>query len=228
MNPITRFLFPEFCLNCFAPGPPLCLKCFILIREYQYQRCLYCKRKAKFGLVHGHCKQKKGLDATYSLYYYQEPLIKLLKSIKYRNKKKNLDYLLFSVPLSIWFDLWIYKRLFKNIIISYIPQHRSDYLNKGFNQSRQIAQHLAQIFKLPLLSCLVKTKKTSKQAMLKYAERQDNISGAFSLNKKIVLKNQTVILVDDVITTGATIKEATRILKEGGATSVLGASLLRT
>ncbi|MDR2838242.1 MAG: ComF family protein, partial [Azonexus sp.] len=97
-----------------------------------------------------------------------------------------------------------------------LPLHPQRLRERGFNQALEIARSLARQRHLPLLvDCLQRTRPTVPQAGLDQSQRQRNVRGAFACNAD--LAGRPVILVDDVMTTGATVNECARVLARHGA-----------
>jgi ComF family protein len=97
-----------------------------------------------------------------------------------------------------------------------VPLHRSRERARGFNQARELARHLG----LPVAGALTRTRKTGSQADLPAAKRHANVRGAFAWRWKVPVDGRTIVLVDDVSTTGATLNACARALLDGGATDV--------
>jgi ComF family protein len=96
-----------------------------------------------------------------------------------------------------------------------VPLHRSRERERGFNQARELARHLG----LPIVDALVRTRRTESQADLPAAKRRANVRGAFAWRRGIV-DGLTIVLVDDVSTTGATLNACAAVLLERGAKEV--------
>lgn len=102
-----------------------------------------------------------------------------------------------------------------------LPLHRSRLREREFNQSEELAKFIAEDFTKPLSSnALEKIKNTKSQTELKDFERFKNIKGSFKANKEAV-QGKNILLIDDVLTTGATVSEASYALKESGANKVI-------
>jgi ComF family protein len=102
-----------------------------------------------------------------------------------------------------------------------VPLHRAKEKSRGFNQARLLAAGLAERRNLPLLAGrLVKVKRTEAQTSLDARAREMNLRGAFRVKKGAGIKGKTVLLVDDVYTTGATIRECSAALMKAGAGEV--------
>jgi ComF family protein len=107
-----------------------------------------------------------------------------------------------------------------------VPLHLSKLRERTYNQALLLARTLGKTMKLPVAAQgLERTRATLSQQGLKSEDRKRNLKGAFSLRKDV--KNLRVLLVDDVLTTGATARECSRMLKKGGANDVKLAVLAR-
>jgi len=113
---------------------------------------------------------------------------------------------------------------YKNVIFDYvtcIPLHKRRIRQRTFNQSRVLAQYIAKVLKVNMApDLLIRTKYTNTQTLLNFQERKKNISGAFKATNISKLENKTILLVDDVMTTGATVNECSKALKKAGALNV--------
>ena len=92
-----------------------------------------------------------------------------------------------------------------------MPLHKKKLLSRGYNQSALIAKNIARHFEVPFYEdLLIKIRETENQAELTYQERRKNIKGAFSVSNPERIKGCTVLLVDDIFTTGFTMREAAK------------------
>lgn len=110
-------------------------------------------------------------------------------------------------------------------IVTAVPLHRKKIKERGFNQSELLARKLASARKLNYKNILIRQRETKAQYGLTKLERVANLTNAFSTTES--LKNHTVILVDDVITSGATAMSCTRALLDAGAKRVIVLALCR-
>ncbi len=109
-----------------------------------------------------------------------------------------------------------------------VPLFRARRRERGYNQAELLARRLARAFGKPLLSrCVARVRPTATQTHLTAAERATNVRDAFQVRFACRLKGRRLLLIDDVMTTGATVNECARALKEGGAERVLVATLAR-
>ncbi len=121
------------------------------------------------------------------------------------------------------------KQLTSDIdLVTYIPMTKSDLKSRGYNQTKMIAKEIYYQSEIPCMDILVKVKETKAQKSLNRDERRDNLYGAFNVRNNVDLKGKCVLIVDDLCTTGSTLSEAARVLKEAGAEKVIAASFAKT
>jgi competence protein ComFC len=109
-----------------------------------------------------------------------------------------------------------------------VPLHPARRRERGFNQSRLLARDLAGLRRLPVLKGgLVKTRNVPPQAGLHAGERETNVKGAYAVKRRRKVEGKTLVLIDDVSTTGATVRECARVLLEAGAKEVRVLTLAR-
>lgn len=109
-----------------------------------------------------------------------------------------------------------------------VPLHPARRRERGFNQSRLLARDLAGLRGMKVLGgCLVKARNVPPQAGLHAAAREANVKGAYGLRRRGKVEGKTLLLVDDVTTTGATLRECARVLIEAGAKEVRALTLAR-
>jgi ComF family protein len=109
-----------------------------------------------------------------------------------------------------------------------MPLHWRRRWERGFNQSELLAGAIAKKWSVPLKRAVRRVKSTSPQAGLTNAKRRANMGGAFAVNRNARLDGARVLLVDDVLTTGATAAACARVLKRAGAAHVALLALART
>jgi len=159
-------------------------------------------------------------DSAYSFGSYEGSLRKLIQLFKY-GKIESLAsplsrFVLRAIPLDQAFDTVIA-----------MPMHWRKQWERGFNQAHLLAQPVAKRYGLKLSSNLGRRRYTKSQAGLTEAERRENLKDSFCIRKPEQLRGKRVLLVDDVFTTGATLRSAAAILKTAGAAHVTAATLAR-
>lgn len=113
-------------------------------------------------------------------------------------------------------------------VISWIPLSKKRLRQRGYDQARLIAEEIAAKTGLPCRQLLQKVKNNSAQSLTRDAkQRHENVAGVYALDDGADVSGLRILLVDDVVTTGATMSEAARILRKAGAKSVFGVTLAR-
>jgi ComF family protein len=120
------------------------------------------------------------------------------------------------------------RRVAADMVVA-VPLHFIRRFQRGFNQAESLARHLARELKVPHRSRILRrVRKTRAQSELKRDARRENVHGAFRASRAVDLRGATVLLVDDILTTGATCSEAARALKAAGAARVVVAVIARS
>jgi len=226
---LLDLIFPKFCLGCGYVGAYLCLPCELKMKKVKKTCCFYCEKPSLFGLTHPKCRQKKGIDGYLSIYLYEGLFKKLLHESKYKGAYGILRTLLRFPQQKIFQNLDRWSNLFKPKIIS-VPLHPQRIKERGFNQSEIITEHyfssLIYTNTNHDINCLERKINTKHLANItnKY-KRKLYIKGAFAFTGKDIPKS--VLLIDDVITSGSTILECSKVLKENGVQTVLAFSLAK-
>lgn len=213
-------LFPMHCLSCGQEGVFICAACQPLLPRLEKQYCIICKQPSIFGLTHPKCASPHKPDGCLSLLDYTDPRV---SQIVIYGKYKFLPsiYATLAVMLATFLERQKYIEHFKDYVLVPIPLAKQRYRWRGFNQAELLAKTLSAQLLLPHEPLLVRTKNTKTQKDLGKHEREKNINNAFALAKHADVHGKNIILVDDVVTTGSTLLEATKILKRNGAVKVV-------
>lgn len=226
---LLDFIFPKFCVNCRKFGSYVCSDCFTLISFIDHGFCTVCQRAAIGGLTHPVCKKRFTIDGVFSSVSYKGIVKKLVYQFKYRPNLTNLKNLL----TDLMYEGLIQKEMFfhllqKESVFVPIPLYHLKHKKRGYNQAKLLAEGLGKKLDIKVVDLLVRVKNTKTQVGLSQVERRENIKDAFSIKKEYreKIKNyQQVFLVDDVATSGATLKEAAELLKKSGVEKVWGITL---
>lgn len=222
-NFILDLLFPQCCLNCGCEKSYLCQDCLATLEILESNFCL-CKKSSRLPQA-GKCKrcQPKKLNGLYFASSYQNNLVrKLIQQFKYQPFIKELAKPLTSLIIT-HFQLLNNKLDFSDFVLTPIPLDKKKLKQRGFNQAEEIGKELSNFLKIPLMSnVLLKIKETLPQIELSEKEREKNIKGVFSVKNNELVNNKKILLVDDVYTTGSTMEEGAKTLKESGAKEVWG------
>lgn len=191
--------------------------------------CVVCQKAAIGGLTHPVCKNSLTIDGVFSSLVYAGVVKKLVYQFKYKPYLTSLKGLLsdFFYEGLIQKEQ-LYQLLKKESIFVPIPLHTSKLRKRGYNQSQLLAEGLGQKLNIKVWEVLERVKNTKTQVNLSQKERAENITGAFRLKKAYadsMGEYKHVFLVDDVVTSGATLKEAAKVLKKAGIEKVWGITL---
>jgi len=229
-------LFPSQCLLCARAlnGDLLCTNCqYDLPHCYGQLLCQQCGlRIESLGDFCGHClRHPPGFSRSFIPFAYEHPLDHLIHRFKYRRNLTTgkllgqmlADYLNYCAQEH---NDW----LVPDLIIP-APMHWLRRWQRGFNQAEILGQYVANELKIPLATHLIKrTHKTPAQKELSRNERQINLRKAFSIDEKkqMHIKDKRIALIDDVVTTTATVRELSQLLIKAGAKDVQVWALART
>ena len=207
-------LLAQDCLLCAAPcsNAILCDACAADLPRLQKPVCPRCALPTPNGETCGRCLAKPPhYDATFAAFRYDFPLDKLIQSFKYGHR----------LALGSYFGQQLLQRLENKAADTIIPLplHPERLRERGFNQALELARPVGKAMKLPIdtTSCC-RQRNTAVQADLRWRERSKNVQGAFHCSSD--LTGRRIILIDDVMTTGASLNECARTLKLHGAAEV--------
>lgn len=220
---LKNMFFPPRCVLCdevvLPEDLPVCPKCAKLTIPFIPQpTCVRCGR-GKRDCV---CKLDAFIsDAVVAPFYNEQPI----KDSIYRFKKvEDIDRLQYYSEHLLES---IYTILGDKVVdyITTVPMHRLDYVKRGFDQIEPIAQYLSKELHVPYVPILHKLFRTEPQKNVPAHQRSGNLLGVFSVRTNRSLKGKNVLLLDDVITTGATTNECAKMLKIYGAKNVYVAAV---
>jgi len=220
-NYIVDSIFPKDCICCHQGDIYLCPSCFKKIDLITKDICFLCNKENSLQGVCDQCREESFLDEIYVPAAFSNSVMeKSVHSLKY-------DFIeeLGEILSKLLADK-IGDKIFESAIMIPVPLHKKRFLERGYNQSSLIAKPLSELMKIDYSDKIVqRVKKTTQQAKLLRVERLENLKNAFQCVDKEKVKGKTVLLVDDVITSGTTINEVAKILKQAGADKVVALAL---
>lgn len=228
---ILDLFFPKICGGCGRFGTYLCKKCTNEILQTDLV-CPNCEKPAIGGKCHPLCHKKYGLDGLWSLGIYQNPLRKVIQKLKYKFVADVAESLV-DLMIEYWakytpaFIDEIKRDRGVGWVVVPVPLHPRREKWRGFNQSALLGQILSKKLGLEYQELLQRTKHTKPQVGLASWERKKNIKNAFSLSSNHEPLTMNYLLIDDVWTTGSTLKECCYVLKRAGAQKVWAITLAR-
>ena len=219
---VLDLIFPIRCLECGLEGKYLCDECLSKVR-LSNPSCIECHRFAIRGYTHKRCKRLESVDRVHSLWNYDGIIRRAILALKYKFAYKVADELAQRSVEKLKKEGFFFA---KDVVLIPIPLHRQRKNWRGFNQAEEIGKIIACAMKWNYKTNAIKRlKKTIPQTELKQKERAKNVIGAFSFLHGDNLKSKNVVLFDDVLTTGSTIREAGKVLKQNGVKTVWGLSV---
>jgi ComF family protein len=225
-------IFKKQCPICFGRmdlNEIVCLKCRAKLSEYnKRRRCAKCGREIEVNedIVCGFCeKMKPQFDMAAAVYFYTGEFKEAMLEFKFRRAFHRAKT--FAGLMSENF----YKTGSTAELITAVPAARRQFAKRGYNPPLEIGYCMKRILKIPLLpSALVKIRNYPPQHEQKEEDRYKNVKNAFKVKKRFIekIKGKEIILLDDILTTGATASECAKMLKNAGAASVYVLTFLQT
>lgn len=224
----SKFLLPHSCLLCgqeirsepSAAASAICAPCQLELPYLPHERCPSCAVPTERALPCAHCQQQHpAFDHANAVFSYDFPVDHLIQQLKYAHQ----------LPVATWAAHEMAHRLSRpnaDVIIP-MPLHPERVAERGFNQAGEMARRLGRHWKIKVDvdSCL-RTRPTDQQTHRPMAERIQNVRGAFTCQRDY--RGKAVILLDDVQTTGASLNELARTVRQAGASSIIALTLART
>lgn len=223
LRPLYEFVYPPICFVCSLPLQSgerrLCASCWSALKLADphndvYQESLFRLRSTRF------------VEDLAVLYLFEKEGIiqSLLHQLKYSG----------MTSIGVELGIKLGERICSTIggtdadALLPVPLHKAKERERGYNQSEYICRGISSVTNIPVLSCLLwRTKYTKSQTQLTSDQRTANVRDAFAVakRKRPLVSGRRFLLVDDVITTGSTVVECARVLKEYGAREVIACSL---
>ncbi len=232
LSAIDQLIFPSSCLECGGalPGRPqilFCDNCMNAIKFIRSPICSVCGRpfaaeEQPEHLCHTCLTRPYHFDRARAITFYHGPILEAIHKFKFGKK------LLFAQTLA---RLGIEERPYDldgfDLFVP-VPLHVRRLRERGFNQALLLLKEWAGKEKKKIdFTSLIRHRYTEPQTNLKHRERRKNIKGAFTVKRPEKIRDRSILLCDDVFTTGATVNECARVLKEAGAREVSVLTLAR-
>lgn len=217
------WLYPPRCAGCSAPGVRLCSRCTASVKIIDQEKvCPLCGIPQPASEICPECKTySPAFTAVRSWGLYEGPLREAIHHLKYQSDLGISEDL--AKPLSHL----LHELRWQVDLISPVPLSQQRMRSRGYNQSSIIARWVAQANGIPFQpAALIRSRDTISQVGLSGEERRKNVTGAFVSNEEIV-RGKSILIVDDVTTTGATMQACSLALNERGARQIYGLTLAR-
>ena len=201
LNDNSKYSICEFCFNSLKFIDNSCPRCSSPISDNNTGVCFNCKNNNYY------------FTRAFAILEYDEMMSELIHRIKYGGTKHALE------PLSNFLvdKLATINENFD--YITYVPMYKPRERERGYNQSKILAECVSTRVNIPLINIVEKNVDNSNQASLGYADRKENVKDVYSLvkDKRKEIKDKTILIIDDIMTTGATSNEISRLLLSAGA-----------
>lgn len=190
-----------------------CIGCGNYVEENDLL-CSHCKKMIKTCNKSFDLKMKDNNIKCYSAFYYSSLGKELVRRLKYKR-----DFMAGEVISKYMLDT-INKYKVDFDLITFVPCSKATLKKRGYNQSQFLAKNIAECTDIKLIQLLKKTKDTEDQIGLNGEERWNNLKDCFEITNINYIKDKKILLVDDVITTGATAYYCSKLLEDAGAECV--------
>ncbi len=213
---LVAVVLPERCVFCGDVIPPLqvcCDTCRDTLLIVAPPICPYC------GRAKGDCicrKRRYAYDKVAAPFYYQDAGKAGVLRLKRHDDPQAIDY--FADQMAA-----VVRREYQHVTIdgiTYVPMTKRDKRKREYNQGQLLAQALSKRLNVPMLSVLEKLYETTAQKATEPCYRSGNVLGVFDVTDQEAVRDKTILLVDDLFTTGATLHECAKMLKIYGAKEV--------
>ncbi len=219
-------LFPQLCASCGVGGVVLCASCTSRFRVQRQQHCVFCGIHSVGGVTCTICKNTHALDGVVSaLAYHQKEVRSAIRQWKYHFQYEvgaSLgSYLIIALDASFWVRVGGHQQC----VMLPIPLSPFRMRFRGFNQAEQLAESVHIAFQDVCLSRVLQRRGLHRSQAHKTHEKRKKMRNPFRIDEKEILSGKTVLLIDDVVTTGTTLEHAAAVCKDAGAQKVWGVVL---
>lgn len=223
---LTDLFFPLSCVGCASFGRSLCLKCVQSLKNSRFDFCPGCGSIFTGGLFCEKCREISALAGLFVLSdFHNQVARKVVHAIKYDFHVSLID----ELGDLIKSKLMHHQYWRSDMILMPVPLHRRRQWWRGFNQSALIAQKISAVMGNKTMSFLRRKVNNKPQVELKADGRKNNVVGVFDFDywPQNIDFGASLVLVDDVYTTGNTMAECAKVLKNGGFRDIWGLVLAR-
>ena len=204
--------------------PPKCIFCGAILKPSEPDVCQMCMDAVLMDAAPPQKLSGAFFDTVISALRYEGNVRKALHRFKFSGKQS------YAVPLARVLAFAMQQKGITDFdLVVSVPTNRKNVRKRGYNHADLLGRELAKLTRKPYLDALAKGRETMPMFGLRQAERRANVLGAFTLKGKPEdIAGRRVLIVDDVVTTGATLSECARTLLMHGATAVLCATAAST
>lgn len=236
VNIVSNLLFPPRCVNCGEllyiditekQKKSLCEKCRAFLESEKVRSCPECGVDMKNCRCMPKALSKAGCSALLKLVSYRPygnmPIRKMIFSLKHSYNKPSFEFVAEQLRFLLISEMKKRKLMPCDCVISYLPRSSKNKNEEGFDQACEIAKALSRQTGIKLSKCLRRRFFTREEKKLNRVERLLNMDSAFCLDGKSGdVEGKTVILVDDIVTTGSGMAAASKLVLSAGAYDIIG------
>ena len=222
---VLEIFYPSSCVFCGRGQILICGECFSKIRVSKTGVCHFCGKISTGYKTCASCRQKRKskLNALISAVNFEDEMIKeLIYKFKYEGMRD-----LAPIMAEMMYQSFLSSKTKGEFVCVPVPLFKKRENTRGFNQAELLAREFSKIAGFSGGLALKRVKNTKSQTKMRMLEREKNMEGAFVCVDREFIEKKNVILIDDVITTGATMNECTKVLREAGAKTVIGVSVAK-
>lgn len=223
---IIDTFFPKYCVGCSAVDFDICPECKSKLIFIKKPRCIRCLKNSSDGKTCAGCKKFTAVDQLVSAVYYDEgPAREAVHKYKYDGRASICGEILAIMNECVNVTNLLDQNRTKNWVITEVPLFFTRRWGRGFNQSEIMAKRISRKYGLQYIALLKRTKSTIPQHKMHRAERWANVEKLYQVRGGV--SGKTIVLIDDVVTTGATLNACAKVLKQAGAKKVVAITFAR-
>ncbi len=215
LEKLIALIAPHTCIVCSTEDNTVCAACAQDVFAEPLSACVFCGAPTVDWRLCKKCHATNPLIAVWVVAEYEEVVVEIMKRFKFARAKA------FYLPLAQALEARL-PYLEPDTLVVPLPTATGRVRQRGYDQTLLLAQELARIRGLQLVRPLVRTH-NARQVGAKREQRQEQAKTAYQLSDATHIKGRSVLLVDDICTTGASLVAAARLLRSAGAASVSGA-----
>lgn len=224
LRPLLDVIFPPRCVHCGRLGSYLCQECLAQAAVIGPEICVRCGNPLTTRGICQRCQTSppQALRGIRGIYFYSGPIAKSIRALKYHGVRPLAPLLARALTDYIQ----AHPQHFDALVP--VPLHAERLAERGFNQSELLAASVAQTLAIPMQTqWLQRARPTQPQAKLSRSQRLQNVADAFRPAAGLHLHHESILIIDDVATTGATLQACARALKQAGAGDIWALTVAR-
>ncbi len=224
LRPLLDLVFPPRCIHCGRLGDYLCETCREEAQSVGSDICIRCGNPLTTRGICHRCRQDPPdpIRAIRGVFFYNGPIAQSIRGLKYHGLRG------LAPILADYLIAYIQAHPIPIDALVPVPLHPERLAQRGFNQSELLAARIALTLNIPLrVNLLRRIRPTLPQAQLNRKQRLQNVAGAFAPHDGVSLHGETILIIDDVATTGATLRACARPLRAMGAGDIWALTVAR-